>query len=160
MFKTIIRQCIALQPIVNARLSTSITHRLHTLSNRTNVYHNTPIWSHVIVSRRKMTTDQSAKDAGQMRTPPPLTPSDVERRVLRICNEYDKILETKNHEITLSTNLMKDLGLDSLDLVEIIVALENEFGFEIPDSEYDKLYIVKSMVDYLVNKMNIVAGPK
>ncbi|CAF4708931.1 unnamed protein product, partial [Rotaria socialis] len=62
--------------------------------------------------------------------------------------------------ITLSTNLMKDLGLDSLDLVEIIVALENEFGFEIPDSEYDKLYIVKSMVDYLVNKMNIVAGPK
>ncbi|CAF3901879.1 unnamed protein product, partial [Rotaria magnacalcarata] len=62
--------------------------------------------------------------------------------------------------ITLSTNLMKDLGLDSLDLVEIIVALENEFGFEIPDNEYDKLYIVKSMVDYLVNKMNIVAGPK
>ncbi|CAF4633258.1 unnamed protein product [Rotaria socialis] len=100
MFKTIIRQCIALQPIVNARLSTSITHRLHTLSNRTNVYHNTPIWSHVIVSRRKMTTDQSAKDAGQMRTPPPLTPSDVERRVLRICNEYDKILETKNHEVS------------------------------------------------------------
>ncbi|CAM4763134.1 unnamed protein product [Rotaria magnacalcarata] len=142
MFKTIIRQCIAFQPILNARLSTSITHRLHTLSNRTNVYRNTPIWSHVIVSHRKMTADQSAKNAGQMRTPPPLTP------------------KTKKHEITLSTNLMKDLGLDSLDLVEIIVALENEFGFEIPDNEYDKLYIVKSMVDYLVNKMNIVAGPK
>ncbi|CAF4955279.1 unnamed protein product, partial [Rotaria socialis] len=44
--------------------------------------------------------DQSAKDAGQMRTPPPLTPSDVERRVLRICNEYDKILETKKHEVS------------------------------------------------------------
>lgn len=75
---------------------------------------------------------------------------------------------------------MKDLGLDSLDHVEIIVALENEFGkvihyakayffiefvflfpgFEIPDSEYDKLYTVQAMVDYLVTKMNIAEKPK
>jgi len=33
---------------------------------------------------------QHIKDAGQMRTPPPLTPHDIERRVLRIFNEYDK----------------------------------------------------------------------
>ncbi len=72
---------------------------------------------------------------------------------------------------------MKDLGLDSLDHVEIVVALENEFGifinfintsffiilfsgFEIPDADYDKLYTIQSVVDYLVQKMHIVQRPK
>ena len=73
---------------------------------------------------------------------------------------------------------MNDLGLDSLDHVEIIVALENEFGkkllslifsksamwhssgFEIPDADYDKLYTVQNVVDYLVKKMNITDRPK
>ena len=71
---------------------------------------------------------------------------------------------------------MNDLGLDSLDHVEIIVALENEFGrvasdsrracsilfvgFEIPDADYDKLYTIQAVVDYLVKKMNIVERAK
>ena len=72
---------------------------------------------------------------------------------------------------------MNDLGLDSLDHVEIIVALENEFGktlddltlnrllvfpsgFEIPDADYDKLYTVQNVVDYLVKKMNVTERPK
>ena len=72
---------------------------------------------------------------------------------------------------------MNDLGLDSLDHVEIIVALENEFGkisflliilfystlflgFEIPDADYDKLYTIQSVVDYLIRKMNITPRPK
>ncbi|CAF4427764.1 unnamed protein product [Adineta steineri] len=55
---------------------------------------------------------------------------------------------------------MNDLGLDSLDHVEIIVALENEFGFEIPDADYDKLYTIQSVVDYLVRKMNITEHAK
>ena len=45
--------------------------------------------------------DQHAKDAGQMRTPPPLTPKDVESRVLRICSEYDKIQEASKKNVSL-----------------------------------------------------------
>lgn len=43
--------------------------------------------------------DQHVKDAGQMRTPPPLTPGDIELRVLRICNEYDKIQEANKNKV-------------------------------------------------------------
>jgi len=42
---------------------------------------------------------QHIKDAGQMRTPPPLTPQDVQSRVLRICNEYDKIQEANKNKV-------------------------------------------------------------
>ncbi|CAF2361372.1 unnamed protein product [Rotaria sp. Silwood2] len=160
MLKTIIRQSIRLQPVLNARLSTSLCSRLQTLSNHMNVYQNNSVWPYVIMSRRTSILDQHIKDAGQMRTPPPLTSEDIERRVLRICNEYDKIQEAHKNNITLSTHFMKDLGLDSLDHVEIIVAVENEFGFEIPDSDYDKLYTIKAMVDYLLKKMHIVERPQ
>ncbi len=54
----------------------------------------------MFVSRRTTTMlDQHVKDAGQMRTPPPLTPHDIESRVLRICNEYDKIQETNKNKV-------------------------------------------------------------
>ncbi len=43
---------------------------------------------------------QHIKDAGQMRIPPPLTPHDIERRVLRIFNEYDKIQETTKRNVS------------------------------------------------------------
>ena len=73
---------------------------------------------------------------------------------------------------------MNDLGLDSLDHVEIIVSLENEFGksyfhlfyssifflsisgFEIPDADYDKLYTIQAVVDYLVKKMHVTEHKK
>jgi hypothetical protein len=53
----------------------------------------------VFISRRTTTLDQHVKDAGQMRTPPPLTPKDIESRVLRICNEYDKIQEAQKNKV-------------------------------------------------------------
>ncbi len=50
--------------------------------------------------------DQQIKESGQMRTPPPLTPSVVESRVLRICNEYDKIQEAQKHKVNINPNQM------------------------------------------------------
>lgn len=44
---------------------------------------------------------------------------------------------------------MKDLGLDSLDQVEIIVQLEDAFGHEIPDSDYEKLITPNEIVKYI-----------
>ncbi len=54
----------------------------------------------MIISRRTTMLDQHVKDAGQMRTPPPLTPRDIERRILRICSEYDKIQEGSKKNVS------------------------------------------------------------
>ncbi|CAF1167269.1 unnamed protein product [Adineta ricciae] len=159
MLKTILRHGCRLRSVVNMRFSAPLCNNIHTLTP-SNVQANGQIWPHVFVSRRTRMIDQFVKDAGQMRTSPPLTPRDIESRVLRICNEYDKIQEANKNKITLVTHFMNDLGLDSLDHVEIIVALENEFGFEIPDADYDKLYTVQNVVDYLIKKMNVTDRSK
>ena len=52
-------------------------------------------------------------------------------------------------EITLETNLMKDLSADSLDAVEIIMAIEDEYGFEIPDEEAEKMQTVQDLVNFV-----------
>lgn len=48
---------------------------------------------------------------------------------------------------------MKDLGLDSLDQVEIIVQLEDTFGYEIPDSDYEKLNTPLEIVNYIQKRL-------
>lgn len=51
--------------------------------------------------------------------------------------------------ITMDTNLMKDLEADSLDAVEIIMGIEEEFGIEIPDEEAEKFQTVGDLVKYV-----------
>ncbi|CAF1420087.1 unnamed protein product, partial [Rotaria sordida] len=97
MLKTIFRNGCRLRPTFNICLSTSLSNRLHTLSP-SNTYQNGQVWPHVFVLRRTSILDRHIKDAGQMRTPPPLTPRDIESRVLRICNEYDKIQEAQKNK--------------------------------------------------------------
>ncbi|KAG5854476.1 acyl carrier protein, mitochondrial-like [Anguilla anguilla] len=83
---------------------------------------------------------------------PPLTLETIKDRVLYVLKLYDKInpekLETTSH-------FMKDLGLDSLDQVEIIMALEDEFGFEIPDAEAEKLMSPQEIVHYIADKKDV-----
>merc|ERR1711971_395630 len=59
-----------------------------------------------------------------------LTQSEAETRVLNVCKAFDKIIQD---HVTLPSHFINDLGLDSLDHVEVIMAIEDEFGFEIPD---------------------------
>ena len=62
------------------------------------------------------------------------------------------IIEQLNVEedlITMDTHLMKDLEADSLDAVEIIMGIEDEFGFEIPDEEAEKFQTVSDLVNYV-----------
>ncbi|KPP69038.1 hypothetical protein Z043_112233, partial [Scleropages formosus] len=54
-----------------------------------------------------------------------------------------------------TSHFMKDLGLDSLDQVEIIMAMEDEFGFEIPDAEAEKLMTPEEIVQYIANKKDV-----
>lgn len=51
--------------------------------------------------------------------------------------------------VTIDTNLMKDLETDSLDAVEIIMAIEEEFGIEIPDEEAEKFQTVNDLIKYV-----------
>ena len=60
-----------------------------------------------------------------------------------------KQFELDPEVITLDTNLIDDLGADSLDVVELIMSLEDEFGIAISDEDAAQLYTVGRLVDYL-----------
>ena len=69
---------------------------------------------------------------------------------------FDKIkdiiieqLQVEESDINMDTNLMKDLSADSLDAVEIIMAIEDEYGIEIPDEEAEKMQTVGDLVRYV-----------
>ena len=57
--------------------------------------------------------------------------------------------ELDPESITMDTNLIDDLGADSLDVVELIMPLEDEFGIAISDNDAAQLYTVGRIVDYL-----------
>ena len=57
--------------------------------------------------------------------------------------------ELDPESITMDTNLIDDLGADSLDVVELIMSLEDEFGIAISDNDASQLYTVGRIVDYL-----------
>lgn len=52
-------------------------------------------------------------------------------------------------EITLDSNFSKDLEADSLDQVEVLMALEDEYGIEIPDEDAEKFVTIRDIVEYL-----------
>ncbi len=58
-------------------------------------------------------------------------------------------LQVKPESITFDAKFIEDLGADSLDTVELIMALEEEFGQEIPDAEAEKLQTVGQVIEYI-----------
>jgi len=72
--------------------------------------------------------------------------SSIEERVKKIVIEQ---LGAKPEDVTNSASFTDDLGADSLDSVELVMALEEEFECEIPDEEAEKILTVQSAIDYL-----------
>jgi acyl carrier protein len=72
--------------------------------------------------------------------------SSVEDRVRKIVVEQ---LGVKEDEVTLESSFVDDLGADSLDTVELVMALEEEFETEIPDEDAEKITTVKQAIDYV-----------
>ena len=70
----------------------------------------------------------------------------VERRVKDIIAEQ---LGLEDEEMGGDNSIIDDLGADSLDIVELIMALEEEFDMEIPDEDAEKILTVKDAVDYV-----------
>jgi len=62
-------------------------------------------------------------------------------------------------DIKASDNLIKDLGCDSLDCVELVLLIETEFGISIPDPEAEKMNTVDSVVKGVVKQINLKANP-
>jgi len=74
------------------------------------------------------------------------------------CMVFEKVkkiiveqLGVEEDEITMESSFIDDLGADSLDIVELIMALEEEFELEIPDSEAEKITTVGDAVEYIKN---------
>lgn len=70
----------------------------------------------------------------------------IEDRVKKIVVEQ---LGVKEEEVTNEASFVDDLGADSLDTVELVMALEEEFDTEIPDEEAEKISTVQSAIDYI-----------
>ena len=60
-------------------------------------------------------------------------------------------LSVSPDQVKLDSKIIEDLGADSLDVVELVMALEEKFGIEIPDSESEKLVSIKDPADYIEN---------
>ena len=60
-------------------------------------------------------------------------------------------LGVDEEEVTEDASFVDDLGADSLDTVELVMALEEEFGLEIPDEDAEKILSVKQALDYINN---------
>ena len=63
-----------------------------------------------------------------------------------------KQLGVDGSEVTGEASFVDDLGADSLDTVELVMAFEEEFGIEIPDEDAEKIAKVKDAIDYITNK--------
>ncbi len=72
--------------------------------------------------------------------------SDIVERVRKIVVEQ---LGVKEDEVSAESSFVDDLGADSLDTVELVMALEEEFETEIPDEDAEKITTVQQAVDYI-----------
>ena len=75
--------------------------------------------------------------------------SSVAERVKKIIVEQ---LGVNAEQVTEEASFIDDLGADSLDTVELVMALEEEFGLEIPDEDAEKISTVRTAIDYIEKK--------
>jgi len=107
----------------NFVLSSSITSNLY------------PSVSIQHTQKRKFASGDTFLDAGE-----------VTERILAVVKSFDKCEASK---VTPTAKFKEDLGLDSLDIVEVVMAIEEEFALEIPDNEADKISTIEEAIQYI-----------
>ncbi|KAF7597499.1 hypothetical protein BBP40_003746 [Aspergillus hancockii] len=80
--------------------------------------------------------------------PAGLNKDEVEGRIVGLLKNFDKVSDAS--KINASSHFANDLGLDSLDTVEVVMAIEEEFSIEIPDKEADAIHSVDKAVEYIL----------
>jgi acyl carrier protein len=73
----------------------------------------------------------------------------MEDKVIKLVCEATKI---DSSNVTKDTNFIDDLNLDSLDMVELMMKMEDEFGVEIPEDEAENLKTINDVIEYLNSK--------
>ncbi len=74
---------------------------------------------------------------------------EIEKKVIKIIAEKFGIDES---EVKPEASFIDDLGADSLDIVELVMELEEQYGIEIPDEEAEKIKTVQDAIDYIKEK--------
>jgi acyl carrier protein len=74
----------------------------------------------------------------------------LDEKVKKIIAEQ---LGVEEEDITPDSSFVEDLGADSLDTVELVMAFEEEFGIEIPDEDAEKILTVQNVLDYIKEKV-------
>ncbi len=75
-----------------------------------------------------------------------LNPAEVTERIITVVKNFDKCDPAK---VQSDSKFADDLGLDSLDSVEVVMAIEDEFAIEIPDAEADRIASIGDAVEYI-----------
>ncbi|KAK4055669.1 mitochondrial acyl carrier protein [Microbotryomycetes sp. JL201] len=70
----------------------------------------------------------------------------IQSRIFEVLQSFEKVDSTK---VSPTASFTNDLGLDSLDAVEVVMAIEEEFSIEIPDEEADKITTVAEAIEYI-----------
>ncbi|ORZ30834.1 putative acyl carrier protein [Catenaria anguillulae PL171] len=76
---------------------------------------------------------------------------EIEKRIIDLIRGFDKVASA---EVTSESHFTKDLGLDSLDTVEVVMAIEEEFAIEISDKDADSIMTVKQAIDYIAARQD------
>ncbi|KAK3179932.1 mitochondrial acyl carrier protein [Lecanicillium sp. MT-2017a] len=79
-----------------------------------------------------------------------LKKEEVEGRIMSLLQGFDKVNDASN--IKPAAHFANDLGLDSLDTVEVVMAIEEEFSIEIPDKDADSIHSIDKAVEYILNQ--------
>ncbi|KAF7159816.1 hypothetical protein CNMCM5623_005205 [Aspergillus felis] len=85
--------------------------------------------------------------------PAGLNKEEVEGRIVNLLKNFDKVSDA--NKINGSSHFSNDLGLDSLDTVEVVMAIEEEFSIEIPDKEADTIHSVDKAVEYILAQPDV-----
>ncbi|MCJ1246539.1 Acyl carrier protein, mitochondrial [Trapelia coarctata] len=80
--------------------------------------------------------------------PAGLSRQEIEGRIMDLLKNFDKVSDAS--KLSNTSHFSNDLGLDSLDTVEVVMAIEEEFSLEIPDKEADAIHSIDKAVEYIL----------
>ncbi|XP_028395292.1 acyl carrier protein 2, mitochondrial-like [Dendronephthya gigantea] len=81
-----------------------------------------------------------------------LTAAELEQRTIEVIKSFDKVDPDK---VTVDAHFINDMGLDSLDVVDILMAFEDEFGVEISDEQAEKIFTPKEAIEFMKKFLDI-----